>query len=109
MNAARLIKKYGQPIKFSYVTDRVRNIETGGFDDGVSVLVDGFGCPFAYEAKEIDGTLIQATDIKLMTYADTKPQKDWKCELSEATYTVKSVTTMKKAGADIAYICQLRV
>jgi len=115
--ADRLLRKYGEqstgnnkPITFSYTTGRTRNIETGGFSEGSTINVYGYGYTRNYTAKEIDGSIIETTDIELICSSlSVVPQTDWKCTVDGNDYTVGLVKRVRVSGQDILYKVQLKV
>ena len=107
--ASKLLEEYGEPIQFSYESGATYDPSTGGNAGGSTVLVGGFGYPASYRKGELSGTAIESGDIRLIAEkVAERPQVDWECIVDSKTYRVMDVQPIRKSGADIIYICQLR-
>ena len=105
--ASRLLTQFGEAIKFTY-TSGATSTPTGN-TGGVVVEVDGFGYPANYRKSERSGLAIESGDIRLIAEkVSERPQVDWNCLVDGKTYRVMDVQPIRKTGADIIYICQLR-
>ena len=107
--ASALLQKFGEPIQFSYTSGATYDPTTGGNTGGATVLVDGYGYPSNYRKNELAGTAIEAGDIRLVAEGvSERPLPDWNCLVDGKTYRVIDSQPIRKTGADIIYICQLR-
>ena len=107
--ASRLLEKFGEPVQFSYLSGGAPNAVTGGIDGGVPVVVEGNGYPSRYRKGEQSGQAVQAGDIRLICEkVSERPQVDWSCLVDGEIYRVMDSQPIRKTGADIIYICQLR-
>jgi hypothetical protein len=71
--------------------------------------VTGNGYPAGYTASEIDGEAIKAGDIKLiLEKVGTRPEVNATATVDGKTYRIMDVQFIRRSGADIIYICQLR-
>ena len=108
-SAAEALAEDGEPVQFSYTTGGSYNPETGGDDGGTVVIIDANGYPSAYKNNERSGSVIESGDIRLICEKLTeRPQQGWDCTVDNNTYRVEDVQPIRKSGADIIYICQLR-
>lgn len=74
-----------------------------------SEVVTGNGYPSAYKKSEIDGEVIKAGDIKLiLEKVSRRPEVNATATVDSKTYRIQDVQLVRKSGADIIYICQLR-
>ena len=103
-----LITKFGVAVTFTRPT-------TGAFDPilgdaaGSPTTYTGIGAKFNYKAREINGTLIQAGDIKLICNAlATAPAIDDRVTLDGVDYRIINITSVKPADTIVAYFLQVR-
>lgn len=107
--ASKLLAKFGEPIQFSYTSGETYDTAIGGNTGGSVVLVSGNGYPSNYRKGEQAGTAIESGDIRLVAEkVSERPQVDWNCLVDGKTYRVMGAQPIRKSGADIIYICQLR-
>ena len=107
--AAEALREDGEPVQFSYVSGGNYDPSVGGIVGGVPVVIDGYGYPSGYNNNEVNGTSIQAGDIRLVCEKlAERPAIDWQCLVDGQDYDVKDVRPIRKSGVDIIYIVQLR-
>jgi len=71
--------------------------------------VTGNGYPAGYTGSEIDGEAIKAGDIKLiLEKVSVRPEVNATATIDSKTYRIMDVQFIRRSGADIIYICQLR-
>lgn len=106
--ASRLLQSKGQNLTFS------REVETG-FNPGTGVKTNttttytGYGAAFDYMASEIDGTIIQAGDIKLMLEKTaTAPEINDTVTIDSVVYRLMDVKKTAPGGIVVKYDCRLR-
>lgn len=76
---------------------------------GTPTELSGFGYPSAYRASEIDGTVVQAGDTKLILELLTaRPVVNAIATVDGQDWRIMAVQPIRKSGADVLYICQLR-
>lgn len=108
--ALRLLTQNGQAITFSYETEGDINPATGAGSEGDTITVAGVGVASRYKNMEIDGTVILASDLKLIcNNVATEPQPQWRVSVNSKIFTVLDVMPVNPAGQNIIYICQLRI
>ena len=74
-----------------------------------SSTVIGSGYPSAYHKSEIDGVTIKAGDIRLvLEKVSSPPAVNYTIVVDGTTYRIQDVQKIRKSGADVIYICQLR-
>ena len=109
--ATTLLAKFGEAVSLTYETDEVRNPATGEIITPASEnVVPGFGYPSRFQNAEIDGTVVQRSDTRLiLNKVDEAPEQGWRAQVQGKTFRVMDVQPITKSGADVIYICQLRV
>lgn len=109
--ASALLAKNGEPVVVSYA------LATPAYDPitgepqapSASVTATANGYPSAYKSKDIDGDTIRANDVRLiLELLDQRPAKGDHALVDGVKYRIMNVLTIRKAGSDILYICQLR-
>lgn len=108
--AAKLLAKYGETISIVFRdysgTDPVTG-ETIGTDTDTTIVCKGY--PSQYLVRDIDGSTIQAGDIRLIVeLIATRPARNGLAIVDGTTYRIMDVQPIRKAGADVIYICQIR-
>ena len=109
--ATKLLAEFGEAVSLTYETDEVRNPATGEIITPASEnVVPGFGYPSRFQNAEIDGTVVQRSDTRLiLNKVDEAPEQGWRAQVQGKTFRVMDVQPITKSGADVIYICQLRV
>lgn len=108
--AARLLAKYGEPLTVTF-TDWAEYDPITGADVGSSTIstVAAMGYTSAYHTKEIDGTVIQAGDIRLILELITPvPIIGCLVEVDSTTYRIMDIRSVRLSGDNIIFICQIR-
>ncbi len=106
--ALQLLTTYGQSIS------AVRNV-TNGYSPITGIVTDimdttytGVGYPSNYNAKQIDGMLIQQDDILLILRSTTEPLLNDIITISGKAYTALMIQKITAQGSNIIYKIQLR-
>ena len=109
--ATTLLAKFGEAVSLTYETDEVRNPATGEITTPASEnVVSGFGYPSRFQNAEVDGTVIKRSDTRLiLNKVDEAPEQGWRAQVQGKAFRVMDVQPITKSGADVVYICQLRV
>ena len=106
--ASRLLSSYGQSVTFSRETSTGFDPVTGT-DTTTASSFSGNGAIFAYNANEVDGEVVQSTDMRLMLEAvDTTPLIGDTCTVDSTDYRVMFVRETSPAGTVTHYELQLR-
>lgn len=108
--ASRLLAKYGEPVAIAFPGapsfDPVTGTPTTSAA-GTSYTAKGY--PGRYESGEIDDSVIRADDVRLiLELIPQRPATGCTATVDGVTYRVMAVKPIRKAGADVVYICQLR-
>ena len=109
--ATSLLTKFGEAVALTYETDEVRSPATGQITTPATENeVPGFGYPSRYRNAEVDGTVIKRSDTRLiLNKVDEAPEQGWRAQVQGKTFRIMDVQPITKSGADVIYICQLRV
>jgi hypothetical protein len=109
--ATKLITEFGEAVSLTYETDEVRDPATGAIITPATVnVVPGVGYPSRYQNAEVDGTVVRRSDTRLiLNKVDEEPAQGWRAQVQGKTFRVMDVQPITKSGADVIYICQLRV
>jgi hypothetical protein len=107
----KLLAEFGEAVSLTYETDEVRNPATGEITTPASEnAVPGFGYPSRFQNAEVDGNVIKRSDTRLvLNKVSRRPEQGWRAEVQGKTFRVMDVQPITKSGADVIYICQLRV
>lgn len=108
--AAKLLDKFGETVTINFTG-------TAGYDpvtgepttpvSGNSYTAKGYAGK--YVSTDIDGAVIQANDIRLvLELIAERPERGCSAVVDGTTYRVMDVQAIRKSGADVIYICQLR-
>jgi len=106
--AEELIGDLGQPVTL------VKAGQQAGYDEYGNVIgatpdttVSGLGCALDYSVGEIDGTVIQNGDAKLLYKGET-PEIDMTVTLDGVKWRIVSLNPINPAGILVMYSMQLR-
>jgi len=108
--AARLLAKYGEEVTITF-TDWAEYDPITGAASGSSMetTVNAVAYPSNYQTKEIDGTVIQAGDIRLiLELIENIPVVGCLVLVDGTTYRIMHVKPIRLAGDNIIFICQIR-
>lgn len=109
--ASALLAKNGEAVTITFApsTPAYDPITGAAQTPSTSTTVTGNGYPSGYNKGEIDGEVIKAGDIKLILEKVTqRPSVSSTATIDSKTYRIQDVKVIRKAGADIIYICHLR-
>lgn len=109
--ASKLLASNGEAVTLTFPpsTPAFDPITGAAQTPSASATVTGNGYPSGYKKTEIDGEVIKAGDIKLILEKVTqRPEVGATAMVDAKTYRIQDVQLVRKAGADIIYICQLR-
>lgn len=109
--AAALLEKLGEPVTFQAPADPgTVDPATGRGTPGAApaaIIADAY--PSQYEQGEVDGETIKRGDIRLITEViSSRPAVGWVCTVDGEAYRVMGTRPIRKAGADVIYLVQLR-
>jgi hypothetical protein len=108
--ATNLLTKYGQTVTLSRVTGATFDPTTGVDSGGSTTTWTGKGASFNYNSSEIDGAMIQESDIRLLLEAvSTTPAIGDQVTVDSVAYHVVSVNETSPGGVVVKYDLQLRV
>lgn len=110
LTASKLLAAKGEPVTITFVGDDATDPITGEpTTPSANVSYTGNGYPSQYMQKDIDGTNIQAGDVRLiLELIDQRPEVGCLAQVDTQTYRVMDVNPVRLSGADVVYICQLR-
>jgi len=106
--AEELLDEFGQPVTL------VMAGQEAGFDQygnavGATpdITVSGLGCSLDYKIGEIDGTVIQNGDAKMLYKGET-PEIDMTVTLEGVKWRIVALNPLNPAGILVMYSLQLR-
>lgn len=106
--AKRLLIDKGQQITLSREVSSGFNPVTGENTSSVTAFT-GYGAAFNYNKTEIDGTVIEAGDIRFILEAtDTAPESGDETTIDSLIYRVMGVKVTSPSGVPVIYELQLR-
>lgn len=107
--AQELLEDFGAPVQLIK-----KGNPSAGFDENgdpitatPDIIVNGVGAALNYNINEIDGTVIQAGDCKLL-YRGDEPEINMAVMLSGIKWRVVAVMPLSPAGIVVMYGLQLR-
>lgn len=109
--ASRLLATQGEAVAFIFqpATPAFDPITGAAQTPSAADTSSGYGYASAYKRNEVDGTTIKSGDIKLIVeLTSPKPVVGCTATVDGRDYRVQSVQIIRKAAADVIYICQLR-
>ena len=106
---AKLLEQFGEKLTFSRQVKGAYNPETGGYLADTTETFTA-GCFFtAFDSREIDGSLIQAGDSKVLIDAvGTAPQPGDTLDKRGVVYRVLQVRADEVGGDAVIYTAQVR-
>ena len=109
-SALKLIKKFGAPLTIERQEEGDYDPATGG-NTITTISYGGTGVRVNYKMREIDGTLVQSGDFKLLVEAKellTVPETLDSVIFDGNEYSVVDVGTIAPAQTPVVYILQVR-
>lgn len=107
--ANKLLTDKGESVTFSRESAGTFDPVTGTTTGSTTSTFSGYCHPSPYALQEIDGTLVQQGDIRLMVESMTStPQPGDTVTFRSEAYRVMSNRPISVQGGDAAYYCQLR-
>ena len=108
--ASKLLAKYGEAVSIIFPvyggTDPITGAVIG---TNTSTTITGKGYPALYQKQDIDGTSIEAGDIRLiLELISTPPDVGCLALVDSTTYRIMNVQPIRLTGEDVIYICQIR-
>jgi len=104
--ASSLLASYGQAVTFTRSSKATFVPGTGVTKTDTtytaSLIVDN------YSAVEIDGSAVQAGDMKVISYSSTAPAIDDTATVNGTKYRIMQVNPISPAGTVVAYELQFR-
>lgn len=96
------IEKYGGAVKITRTSEERYNPQTNSYISD-KTYISGKGILSNYASNEINGTLIQQGDVKLMCYLGDKPVIDDVLEIGGIEYLVKDISQLNPDGNTVIY------
>ena len=108
--AALLLAREGEAVSIAFPGTPAFDPITGDAQTPTAATtVTGKGYPGQYRKSELDQKTVQSGDIRLTLEKITpRPEVNCTATVDGRTYRVMDVRPIRKAGADVIYICQLR-
>lgn len=108
---APLLKAYGQPVTLRKVTTGTYDPITGLASTGVTVSYPGNVLVEDYSVRDIDGTVIQQGDKKVLlslTNTTVTPTTADNLSIGGVTYSIQNVNSLEPGGVSVLYTIQAR-
>lgn len=107
--AARLLADKGQVISFSRQTGGTFDPVLGSESGASTTAFTGNGAAFGYNNAEIDGTVVQRGDVRLIVESTTTvPVQNDQCTVDSVVYRVMAVEPIAPGGITVINKVQLR-
>lgn len=107
--ATNLLTKYGQTVTLSRLTGATFDPALGQDSGGSTATWTGKGAAFNFNSSEIDGVMIQESDIRLLLEAvSSTPEIGDQVTVDSVNYHVVSVNETSPGGVVVKYDLQLR-
>ena len=108
--AARLLATYGQVFEFTRYAPGSYDPSTGTDGAGATTTYSGNAAVFDYKSREIDGTNILQSDIRLLAERlTTVPERGDTVSIGGINYRVMRASPLAPGGVAVTYNLQLRV
>ena len=108
--AKKLLDKFGAACVFSRTTGAALDPATGTVSGGTVSTITGSGVRVDYAQSEIDGTVIQRSDFKVLFEGLAGvPLTGDKLLFGGLSYRVMTSRPLSPAGVDVIYTVQVRV
>ena len=109
-SAIRLLEKNGELVTIQFPGTSGYDPVTGGQTTGsAGQSVEASGYPGKYMSGRADGNVIRQNDVRLiLQLIDPKPVPGCTALVDGVTYQVLDVQSIRKAGEDVLFVCQLR-
>jgi hypothetical protein len=110
LTASKLLAAKGEPVTITFIGGGATDPITGETEaPAANVDYTANGYPSKYMQKDIDGTNIQAGDVRLiLELVPVRPEVGCQATIDDGTYRVMDVQPIRLSGSDVIYICQLR-
>ena len=106
--AEELISYFGQPVTLVKKGDQAGYDSYGNATAGTAdIEYTGIGCTLNYKNGEVDGSLIQNGDSKMLYQGDT-PEIGYVVTLEGITWRIIEANPLNPAGILVMYTLQLR-
>jgi hypothetical protein len=108
--AIRLLARYGEALTVTF-TDWAEYDPITGQANGTTTenTVNAFGYTSDYQVKEIDGTVIEAGDMKLiLQLISPVPVEGCLVTVDGEVYRIMTIKKVRLSGSNIIFICQIR-
>lgn len=109
--AAPLITEFGQAITLQVSVPGTFDPITGTESGATTATYGGFGVVTDYTTREIDGTVIQRGDKKVLaTFTDTSviPLTTHNLLVGSTSYSIQNVNSLEPGGVSVMYTLQMR-
>lgn len=108
--ARALLTELGESVTFTRGEQGTYDVTTGETSPSASSPYSGYAAPTNYSKYDIANNLAEQNDVKLYVEKTSRvPAVGDYCTLRDTDYRVMDVKRVGCNGADIIFICQLRV
>lgn len=108
--AQSAIEDAGTPITVTRSTVASFDPSLGYTVPGADIVASGYGVQTSYRARDIDGTVIQRGDMRLLIGPGLSivPEVGDVVTVDSVTWYIVNVENLTPAGTDLLYTCQVR-
>jgi hypothetical protein len=104
----KLIAKYGKTLTLRAYSAATYDPVTMTYTAGTAIDTLVNAVEETYKAFEVDGTHIQAGDIKLMVFSSVVPDTSMKIVIDSVEWAIVAVYPLRPANTTLYYIIQAR-
>jgi len=102
------IDRYGGICQITRLSEEEYDPETNTYT-GIETVIVGKGILSNYSTEQMNGSLIQQGDVKMMCYLNDTPVLDDELEIGGVTYLIKDIAPLIPDGNTVIYFnLQLR-
>lgn len=108
-SALRMLTRLGEPVSFSQTVVGTYDPDTESTGAGTTTVYTGYAAPINYDNTEIDGTLVERGDLRLIVNkTSAQPRVEDTVTFRSEDYRIIDVRYISVSGVNVAYEIQIR-